>query len=45
MWRGYTDRRWRFERDLLQAEDRAPFVCECTSDACVQAVPLTMLGR
>jgi hypothetical protein len=43
MWQAYNDRRWRFERDLLQADDRAPFVCECTSDECVQAVELTML--
>jgi hypothetical protein len=42
-WHAYNDRRWRFERELLGAEDRAPFVCECTSDDCVQAVELTVL--
>ena len=42
-WHAYNDHRWRFERDLLRADERAPFVCECTSDDCVQAVELTML--
>ena len=42
-WQAYNHRRWRFERDILPLDDRAPFVCECTSDECVQAVELTML--
>jgi hypothetical protein len=41
-WRAYNDRRWRFEQDLLPADERAPFVCECTSDDCAQAVELTV---
>jgi hypothetical protein len=42
-WRAYNDRRWRFEKDLLPQDVRAPFVCECTSDDCLRAVELTML--
>jgi hypothetical protein len=42
-WQAYNQRRWRFERELLGVDERAPFVCECTSDDCAQAVELTML--
>jgi hypothetical protein len=42
-WRAYNDRRWRFEKDLLPEDARAPFVCECTSEDCLRAVELTML--
>jgi hypothetical protein len=43
MWQAYNRRRWNFERDVLAGDVRAPFVCECTSDDCLQAVELTML--
>jgi hypothetical protein len=42
-WHAHNERRWRFEKDVLPEDVRAPFVCECTSDACVQPVELTML--
>jgi hypothetical protein len=42
-WHAYNERRWRFEKDALPEDGRAPFVCECTSDDCVQALELTML--
>jgi hypothetical protein len=41
-WQGYNRRRWEFEKDVLPLDERAPFVCECTSDACLDAVQLTM---
>jgi hypothetical protein len=41
-WQGYNRRRWEFERDVLPVDERAPFVCECTSDACLDSLDLTM---
>ena len=41
-WKTHNRRRWAFEKDTLPIDERAPFVCECTSDDCVQAVELTM---
>jgi hypothetical protein len=41
-YRGYNRRRWELEKDLLPVDERAPFVCECTSDDCLNAVELTM---
>jgi hypothetical protein len=41
-WHGYNRRRWEMEKDVLPVGERAPFVCECTSDACLHAVELTM---
>jgi hypothetical protein len=41
-WQGYNRRRWEFEKDVLAVDERAPFVCECTSDACLHAIELTM---
>jgi hypothetical protein len=41
-WQGYNRRRWEFEKDVLSVDERAPFVCECTSDACLDALELTM---
>jgi|SRR5205807_5754071 len=41
-YRGYNRRRWRLERDTAPLDERAPFICECTSDACVKPVALTM---
>jgi hypothetical protein len=41
-WRAHNQRRWEFERDVLPAEARAAFVCECTSGACLQPVELTL---
>lgn len=43
IWQAYNHRRWQFECDLLGMDERAPFVCECTSDDCVRAVELTSL--
>jgi predicted metal-binding protein len=42
IWKAYNWRRWRFEKDVLPFDTRAPFVCECTGGDCLQAVELTM---
>jgi hypothetical protein len=42
-WRSYNQRRWELEKDIVPADERAPFVCECTDDGCLHAVELTML--
>src|SRR4029079_13185089 len=41
-WRAYNDRRWRVEKDVLPAGERAPFVCECTDDGCLRALEMNM---
>jgi hypothetical protein len=41
-WQRHNVRRWEFEKDVLPVDEDAPFVCECTSDACCHAVELTM---
>ena len=41
-WRFYNERRWALEKDFLGVDERAPFVCECTSGECVDVVCLTM---
>jgi hypothetical protein len=41
-WQAHNRRRWELEKDLLAVDERAPFVCECTSGACLQPVELTM---
>jgi hypothetical protein len=41
-WRSYNERRWQFEKRAVPLNERAPFVCECTSGECLQAVELTM---
>jgi hypothetical protein len=38
----HNRRRWDLEKSVLRTDDRAPFVCECTSDDCLQPVELTM---
>jgi hypothetical protein len=40
-WQGYNRRRWAFERDVLPADARMPFVCECTSGTCFRCIELT----
>lgn len=42
LWRAHNQRRWQLERDVLAADERAPFVCECTSGDCLSAMQLTM---
>jgi hypothetical protein len=42
-WAGYNRRRWRFEKDVLELDEQAPFVCECTSAACLGVVNMTMM--
>src|SRR4051794_16188117 len=42
-WASYNRRRWDVEKDVLGLDDRAPFVCECASPACLSAVELTMM--
>ena len=42
-WAAYNRRRWHFEKDVLGLDERAPFVCECPSPACLTAVELTMM--
>jgi hypothetical protein len=42
LWQSHNQRRWRDERDVLARDERAPFVCECTSAECLMAVELTM---
>lgn len=42
-WAAYNHRRWRFEKDVLDLDERAPFVCECASSTCLAAVELTMM--
>jgi hypothetical protein len=41
-WRAHNERRGAFEHQHLGADERAPFVCECTGDDCRHAVSLTM---
>lgn len=41
-WQAHNRRHWEFEKELLATDERAPFVCECTSADCLQAVELTM---
>jgi hypothetical protein len=43
LWRAHNQRRWRLEKDVLALDEQAPFVCECTSDACARSLMLTML--
>jgi hypothetical protein len=43
MWRAHNERRWQLEKDVMPLDERAPFVCECTSDTCLHPVELTML--
>jgi hypothetical protein len=42
LWQLHNRRRWALEKEVLSGEARAPFVCECTSDQCVEMVELTM---
>jgi hypothetical protein len=42
VWQSHNQRRWELERDVLPGDERAPFVCECTSPECLMAVELTM---
>jgi hypothetical protein len=42
LWQAHNRRHWELEKDILSGHDRAPFVCECTSDGCVQPIMLTM---
>jgi hypothetical protein len=42
-WAAYNRRRWRFEKDVVDLDERAPFVCECGSASCTAAVTLTMM--
>jgi hypothetical protein len=42
LWQSYNQRRWGMEKDALTTDERAPFVCECTSDDCLNPVELTM---
>jgi hypothetical protein len=42
LWQSHNLRRWDMEKDVLSLDQRAPFVCECTSDACVEVIELTM---
>src|SRR5690349_10059874 len=42
LWQSYNQRRWEFEKDVLGTDERAPFVCECTSADCLLPVELTM---
>lgn len=41
-WLAHNRRHWEFENDLLTPDQRAPFVCECTSADCLHAIELTM---
>jgi hypothetical protein len=42
LWQEHNRRRWELEKDILAPDDRAPFVCECTSGDCLRPVALTM---
>lgn len=41
-WQAYNQRRRQLEKDVLAVDERAPFVCECTGEACLGALELTM---
>jgi hypothetical protein len=41
-WRAHNRRRWELEKEVLAADERAPFVCECTSDSCSKPIEMTM---
>src|SRR5436305_1863997 len=43
LWCAHNQRRWQLEKDVLGLDEQAPFVCECTSDACTHGLMLTML--
>jgi hypothetical protein len=42
LWQAHNRRHWELEKDVLAPDDRAPFVCECTSGDCLEPVALTM---
>jgi hypothetical protein len=42
-WRAHNKRRWLFEKDTVSEGERAPFVCECTSAGCTDALSLTIV--
>jgi hypothetical protein len=42
LWQSYNLRRWDLEKDVLPIDERAPFVCECTSDDCLEPVEMTV---
>lgn len=41
-WQAYNRRRWAFEEEVLQPDERMPLVCECAAPTCVWAVELTL---
>jgi hypothetical protein len=41
-WQRYNRRRWRLERFVIDPDEPAPFICECTSADCLHALELTM---
>ena len=43
LWVDHNHRRWLLEQTVSSEDDRAPFVCECPSGACVAVIELTML--
>ena len=43
-WQAYNRRRWAFEEEVLQPDERMPLVCECAAPTCVWAVELTLPG-
>jgi hypothetical protein len=40
LWRAHNQRRFMLEKDSLGEDGRSPFVCECTSGECYQAIQL-----
>jgi|1186.fasta_scaffold350977_2 hypothetical protein len=42
LWQSHNQRRWEMEKDVLPTDERVPFVCECTSDDCLEALELTL---
>ena len=42
-WLEHNRRRWAMESVIIPDDERAPYVCECTSGACFGAIELTAL--
>ncbi|HEY0387588.1 MAG TPA: hypothetical protein VGC71_04030 [Gaiellales bacterium] len=42
LFQSHNQRRWDMEHEVTPTDERAPFVCECTSDDCLEPVAVTL---
>ncbi len=45
LWRAHNERRRLLEKDVVELDEHAPFVCECGRSDCVRPIELTMHER